>query len=394
METSPDLGKKIMIMTICLILIFLQELFSKENCIRKVLEEETRELTASKSQTGVNQLTFVTYKYIDPMVGLEAFRLLIPKGWQVEGDITWSANPALPAQSQFRFFNPSGGEQLELFPTQAYFWTDNQVTLSTNPPGTLRFGTLVAQSVDLQSAFNNIIIPLFRGNLSGLQYIERNRVPELEQLAKGQPTAGVNASAEGGKIRITYPENGKQREEEIYAVVSQFVTYLPGSYLTPSYFINYWYIDYIFSFKAEKGKLDSNSKIFQTMIFSFKINPQWFAKVVNTKEQMVQMIMQGIRAIGRIGDIIARTGSEMRADQQSDWERRQQANDRIVQNFCDNIRGVQRYNDPFSGNEVELPSGYGHAWANNLGEYIITDSPSYNPNVASNLNWQQIEPVP
>lgn len=217
--------------------------------------------------------------------------------------------------------------------------------------------------------------------------IEHNRVPELEQLAKGSPTIGVNAYAEGGKIRITYLENGKQREEEIYAVVSQFVTYLPGSYMTPAYFINYWYIDYIFSFKAEKGKLDSNSKIFQTMIFSFKINPQWFARVVNTKEQMVQMIMQGIRAIGRIGDIIARAGSEMRADQQSDWERRQQANDRIVQNFCDNIRGVQRYNDPFSGKEVELPSGYGHAWANNLGEYIITDSPSYNPNVESNLNW-------
>ena len=70
-----------------------------------------------------------------------------------------------------------------------------------------------------------------------------------------------------------------------------------------------------------------------------------------------------------------------------------QANDRVIRNFSDNIRGVERYNDPFSGNEVELPSGYGNAWANNLGEYIITESPSFNPNVGSNLNWQQIEQV-
>ncbi|MFC1652459.1 hypothetical protein ACFL3F_01955 [Planctomycetota bacterium] len=68
-----------------------------------------------------NQMTFVSYKYIDPMTKMEAFRLLIPKGWRATGEITWSANPALPAQSHFRFFNPQGHEQFEIFPTQSYF---------------------------------------------------------------------------------------------------------------------------------------------------------------------------------------------------------------------------------------------------------------------------------
>ena len=45
-------------------------------------------------------------------------------------------------------------EQVEFFPTQSYFWTDNQTALFTNPPGTLRFGTLVAQPIDLKSAFS------------------------------------------------------------------------------------------------------------------------------------------------------------------------------------------------------------------------------------------------
>ena len=84
----------------------------------------------------------------------------------------------------------------------------------------------------------------------------------------------------------------------------------------------------------------------------------------------------------------------MRADQQAAWEQRQRVNDKISQNFSDYIRGVDRYNDPFSGKEVELPSGYGTAWANNLGEYVVTDSPGYNPNIGSNLTWQPMPPKP
>lgn len=241
--------------------------------------------------------TFVRYIYTDPMTGMEAFRLLIPKGWRTEGRISWSPNPALPAQARFRFFNPHGTEEFNLFPTQAYFWTNNQLALSTNPPG---------------SAF------------------------------------------------------------------------------TPPYFINYWYIDYVFSFKAGRNMLDSQAKVFQTMGYSLKVNPRWFAKVANVREMLAQNAIRGIKAIGRIGDMVARAGSNLREDQMRDWERRQQANDRIVQNFTDNIRGVERFNDPFAGKEVELPSGYGRAFANNLGEYIVTDSPSFNPNVGSNLRWEEM----
>jgi hypothetical protein len=111
------------------------------------------------------------------------------------------------------------------------------------------------------------------------------------------------------------------------------------------------------------------------------------------REMMARNAIKGIKAIGRIGDMVARAGSDMREDQMRDWERRRQANDRIVQNFTDNIRGVERFNDPFAGKEVELPSGYGRAFANNLGEYIVTESPSYNPNIGSNLHWEELAPA-
>ncbi len=345
------------------------------------------------AQISDHAKTFITYTYKDPMVGMEAFRLLIPKGWQAQGSITWSANPALPTQSRFRFHDPDSQSELNIFPSQSYFWTDNQVFLRTNPPGSLRFGTLVARPIEMKTSFVRIIIPNFRSGVSKLRIVEQKNVPELAQLAQGQPAPGVIARAEGGKVRIEYQEKGRLMEEEIYAAVSQFITRQPGSFLSPDYSINYWYIDYIFSFKAEKGKLDDQSKLFQTMIYSLKVAPQYFAKVVNVKEMLAQMAIQRIHATGRIGEIIAQAGSDIRADQQQAWEQRQQVQERIAQNFSDYVRGVERFHDPLAGKEVELPAGYGHAWANNLGEYIVSDSPSYNPNIGSSHHWELLKPA-
>jgi hypothetical protein len=194
---------------------------------------------------------------------MEAFRLLIPKGWRADGSVTWSANPALPAQSRFRFHNPDGAEEFNLYPTQSYFWTDNQLFLSTNPPGTLRFGTLVAEPVDIHRAFTNTVIPGARKKVSGLTIVREESVPELAVLARGQPVAGVRALANGGKIRISYRESGQQKDEELYAAVSQFVTNIPGSIYSAGYYINYWFIDYVFSFTAEAGGLDARSRPFR-----------------------------------------------------------------------------------------------------------------------------------
>jgi hypothetical protein len=351
-----------------------------------------RTTSPADAKSGAAAVTFITYRYVDPAVGLEAFRLLIPKGWQVQGDIHWSANPALPAASRFRFFNPQGPEQFELLPTEAFFWTDNPLFLATNPPGTLRFGTLVAQPVDLESAFTRILLPQYRNDVQDIEVLRREAVPDLLKLALGPAVPGLESSGEAGKIRIAYRVDGQPLEDEMYAAVTHFVTRMPPSMMAPASFIDYWYIDYVFSFRARRGELDQRARLFQSMAFSLKVNPAWFAKVVNTKEYLVQAAIRGIEAIGRAGEIAAKASSDLRAEQQADWERRQDAKDRAVENFTDYVRGVERYTDPHAGTEVELPSGYGHAWANDLGEYIVTESPSFNPNIGSNQHWEPMPP--
>lgn len=75
----------------------------------------------------------------------------------------------------------------------------------------------------------------------------------------------------------------------------------------------------------------------------------------------------------------------------SDWYKRQEVYDRISVDRSRSIRDVDGFYDPHREEVVELPSGYGHAWANNLGEYILTEDPSFNPNLESTQHW---EPMP
>ena len=77
-------------------------------------------------------------------------------------------------------------------------------------------------------------------------------------------------------------------------------------------------------------------------------------------------------------------------DGKEQFEARGEVYDKVSQKFSDNTLGIDRYYDPFEEREVELPSGYNHAWSNNNGEYILSDSPSFNPNIGSNLHWEPL----
>jgi len=334
--------------------------------------------------------TFVAYRYVDPRTGLEAFRALVPKGWRAEGSITWSADPALPAQARFRFSDPDGLTGLDLFPAAAFFWTDNRTFLATNPPGTLRFGTKVAAPVDVSTALRRWILPTVRGGAAGLRVVREEPVPELARLARGEPAGGARTSGQAAKLRLEYAEGGRPVEEELFASVAEVVIPLPGSALSPPYWIEYWSIDHVFALRAPRGRLEAERRTFETMIRSIVVNPRWFAKVVNVREALVADAMRGIHRAGQLGAAISAAGSQLRDDQLADWERRQRVNDRVVEDFTDGIRGVDRFVDERAGKEVELPSGYGKAWANDLGEYIVTDDPNLNPNVGSNQHWVEL----
>jgi hypothetical protein len=347
----------------------------------------------SPPQQKENVIKFKKYSCIDQQgTKGEAFSFLMPVDWVFNGGIIWLLdNPGMPATAAIKLSNPKGSEEFELFPNQPFWWTTNQQILYTNPVGSKYFGCEVRPQMNALQALHNVVLTRFRGNAGNLKVISEQEVPELTQLIKKtqQSQGGVVADANAAKVRIEYTANGKSMEEEIYAAV-EYYSYPIQSWGRIVYNTN-WTVDYIFSFKAEKGKLDDAAKIFQTIIYSFHVNPNWYNKYVQLVEYLIQRQIQQIHNVGELGRMLAQTGDQIREENMQQYYQRQAINDKISENFSDYIRGVDRYYDPNAGQAVELPSGYDNAWSNPLGEYIISDDPNYNPNVGSNLHWQPLE---
>jgi hypothetical protein len=342
----------------------------------------------------ITSIRFKTLSYIDREgIGIEAFKILIPSDWQFEGGIKWILNnPGMPAVASFRIYNPEGREEFEVLPNQAFFWTNNQMLLSVFPIGSYYFGSEVRPPMKPIEAFKGIIIPRFRNNVFDLRIVDSQSLPQelVEAIITGiseQP--GISKFADGAKMRISYKRNGIPMEEEIYTIVEGITFTFPTVHGIVSN-INWW-LDYIFSFKAEKGKLEAQTKIFQTIAYSFKLNPQWFNKYNQVVEYLVQRQIQRIHSIGQLSKIISQTSNEISDMIMQSYYQRQAINDKITENFSQYIRGVDNYYNPIEQKTVELPSGYSSAWTNSLGEYILSDDPNFNPNIGSNINWQKIE---
>lgn len=345
------------------------------------------------AQAEEPSIRFKLFSYIDAQgTGGEAFRFLMPEGWKFSGGITWVLDvPAMPATAAFRVYNPNGAEEFEAFGNYCYFWTDNQMTLSINPPGSRYFGMVVRPPVSAADALQQILLPQVQAGRAGMQIISAEALPELARAVGAGNMGGgyVQTFADGAKVRVTYTRNGIPMEEEIYGVIEGMYFPVQSMYGTTTNVI--WYMEYLFSFKARQGELEKHAKIFQTITSSFRINPQWYAKYSNMIEYLAQQQIQRIHSIGELSRTLSQMSDQMRAENLAQFEARGKVYDQASQNFSDYMLNINRYYDPFEGREVELPSGYNHAWANNLGEYILTDDPNFNPNVGSNLHWENLE---
>jgi hypothetical protein len=349
---------------------------------------------SSSSNSAVATIKYKTVSFVDTQgIGTKAFSMLIPENWQSSSNITWVMdNPAMPVSGAFKAWNPNGVEEYNYFPNQALFSSTNPMNIQMFPPGSRYFGALVHEVLSPEDALTEIAVPMFRSNVEDLSVVSKQELPNLaSSFATGTDSqTGVVTSANAAKIRIEYKLNGVAMEEEMYCVIQSLDIPVQSIYGTTRN-VN-WYMTYLESFRAEKGKLDSESKIFQTISFSAKTDENWLNKYNQVVNYLIQKQIQQIQSLGQLSNIISQTSNEISDENFQAWQQNQNVYDRLATDFSNNILGVQTYKNPIDGGTVDLPSGYSSAWANSLGEYVLSDSSSYNPNIGSNLNWQQLNP--
>lgn len=318
--------------------------------------------------------------------GLPALQLMVPVGWEFRGGVTWDLNnPALPAAVAFQVSRPQGVEAFEVFPNLCFYWNSSPLAAATTPIGSRTLAGEVRPSMSCQQMLRQVFLPRYRGNIGRPEITKEEPLPELPRAVNATaPQQG--GAAEGARLRLVYDRAGTRLEEEVYGVTEYFRLPQTSMFGGPPPII--WLADYLFSVRAPAGRLDAAADLFKVVASSVRVNPSWLKAHDEIKTALCQNQIRHIQQIGAIGRQYAQTGAEIRQDNLQSWYGRQTINDGIVDKASRTIRGVDSYYDPHRETSVELPGGYGHAWANNLGEYIVTESPSFNPNEGSNLHWE------
>ena len=245
-----------------------------------------------------------------------------------------------------------------------------------------------------QQMLREIMLPRYRGQMQSLQIVKEEALPDLaREIARkqGRPDGDTGAS-EGARARIRYSLGGRDIEEEVFGCVEVFQ--VPIASMFGQSMTTYWWADYLFSFRADAGALDSKAGLFKAMTQGMRTNPRWRAAVQDTTRSLAQGQIQRIHQIGQFGQAYAQQGAQMREENLQDWYRHGAMKDRQDREFSEMIRDVETYRDPFDGHEVELPDSYKYAWSTPLGEVIMTDDPNLNPNVGDNRTWEPMQAAP
>ena len=334
----------------------------------------------------------------DPQTGMVAFEMLLPADWQTQGGVMWAPNnPAMPATIALRAFNPQGVEAIEIFPSISCVWNGPSLLNNLMPTGMNYMGSEVRPPAPATEVLRDLVVPRCRQGLAGLQMLRGEPLPDLAAaLAETNPAAGMgNSTSDGGRLRIAYQLDGSDVEEDVFGIVT--TTPLSTSMFAQSVF---WVAEGLFGFRARQGMLEHQANNFMSSIRSFRLNPQWFQQVMQISAAMTGQVVSQIQQTARISRMtssiadqfshISETISQTDDIIASGYEHRQEMLDGAADHFSQAIRGVNEYQDPYSGMGVELPGGYDHAWSNALGEYIVSDVADFDPNQHSNVEWQSM----
>ncbi len=342
---------------------------------------------------------------------VRALSLFLPVDWRLQSGIEYARAAGCPANLvhlAFRASSPDGSLGLEMLPGSVWQWAADPEAVQMmrmNNAQMSRYGLQgcpVMPAMTAAEYLRRVAIPQAR---PGARLDAVEPMPELaaqvqlkahqqEQLA-GTMGMRVRFQADVARARIDYIRDGRAAEEWITAVV--FTAAMPGPSLNPrtkGMGQTMYYsceASYLFAARAPAGELQGHERFFLMLISSVQLDAEWQARIT---QAAAQMNAENGAAAAQRSAIIADAGRQIGEMTARGYAQRSRMEDSSAKQFDQYIRGVQTYRNPATGETVELSNEYGRAWANGRNEYILSDSATFNPNVALHSgSWTELEPV-
>jgi hypothetical protein len=326
-----------------------------------------------------------------------AIDLLIPSDWDLKGNVVFGGGKGgcfgdLFAVS-WEATNPDGSIAFQGAPNYSWQYTDDPSELrKLNDPLRRALGAggkpcPIMKPMGAENYFRQNVLPDLA---SGSTVISVESFPELNQIARRQmglpPTDAGNRGVrtEAIRVRVESQKDGKPVEGwVVLAVVTRVYPVGRGS------FYDSHAIDFM-AFRTPKGKLDANDKLFQVMLSSVRLEPQWQAYSNATIAKFYKAEAQKEATQDQMWAALQNKITETILGETANAER---GADAAAFGADQNIRGVQTFRDPTTGGTMELSNQYDHAWLNGSNEYIMSDDPNFNPNTNLSGSWNQLQVV-
>jgi hypothetical protein len=151
-------------------------------------------------------------------------------------------------------------------------------------------------------------------------------------------------------------------------------------------------VNFAYSVSAPAGLLDSEQEIISTVIASRQTTPEWEGTYRLVQHLFTQGIAQQIADTAAFGRALTQYHAESAALRDQVIQERWASQDRIARLRGESLSGVQSYLDPVNQQLVQLPVGWHEYWVNPQGEYLVTDTPGFDPNDVDNVGWQRLQP--
>ena len=333
----------------------------------------------------------------EPQPGIE---LLIPATWEFNGWIRqFGGREACFSDSLAAYWeakSEDGTTKIQGIPTYSWQYSDdpqvmhnltdpNRRTHTGNPHNDL---CPVAKPLSAEQYFRQVVLNELRPQMT---VVSVEPFPALDQLVRqrnGLPPTDDGKSGtriDAIRVRLEYEMDGKPMELWYpVAVFTQIYRVGRGS------FYDMHAVGQVLM-GAPKGKLDANDRLFNVVLNSIQLTPQYSAYVKKTVGDNFQLQAKKLAAMDKIqsdvNDFATQTYLHMS-------ENAQRASDAGFRASDQNLRDVQTFRDPRTGNRVELSNQYGNAWLNGANEYVMSDDPNFNPNAELPGSWNQLQPVP
>lgn len=327
---------------------------------------------------------------------IEAYSILLPKGWRTEGGVRWVVNAQCPAdavQNRLTATSPDSRFRLEVFPQNNWQWFDDPMMLQNAAANAQSGfgGCPLARPFDAAQFLEQVLVP---NELRGATLLSHQANAEMSALM-GEHARQNNAAFQAAGVQVQSrpsAEIGRLQWADgrigiVLCAVEQTVAMMPNL-LNGGTYASYQCRATVKTVLSAPASSETEAgRILATIVASTRINPTWQAavqKVYGNIARVEQQENAKRAAIWRqsqqeIGDLQRRT-----------WEEGQASRDRISEGWGQVLRGVETWSAP-DGGRIELSAGYNEAWSKPDGTYLLSNDPLFDPNVAFQENWKRLE---